>query len=127
MRLLDADTRCRLLCQVNIQDVNEAPSLGATTLSVPEDATAGFVLGTVTGADPDTTPAFNTLSYSIESGGDGLFAIHSSTGVVSLASAGLDFEIVNTYTLKVAATDPLGLKATANVVVKYALAPVARR
>lgn len=101
-----------------MQDVNEAPSLSPTTLAVPENAEIGFVLGTVTGSDPDTTAAFNTLSYSIQSGGEGLFTIHSSTGVVSLAAKGLDFEIVASYTLKVAATDPLGLQALANILIK---------
>ena len=108
---------------VSLSDVNEAPVALDATLTIPENAAAGTVLGAVSASDPDTTPAFNTLTYalaSVSNGGDadgGLFAVDAGTGRVTLARAALDFEIVPDYALVVRVTDPQGLEDAATITV----------
>jgi VCBS repeat-containing protein len=69
---------------VTVTNVNEAPSFTSTnTNSIPENTTAAK---TVTASDPDTVPAFNTLTYSIVTvaGEDSAkFSIGSSSGALT--------------------------------------------
>ena len=104
---------------VYVEDINEEPAIEDAMLNVAEDAPAGTVLGTVVGTDPDGVAAFNVLTYAITAGGDGLFTINPSSGVVTLAKAELDFEITASYALTVRVTDPKGLSASATITVAY--------
>lgn len=91
---------------INVTNVNETPTnatLSANTVS--ENASTGTVIGTVTGVDPD---AGGTLSYSLQSNPGGKFAINSSTGQISVASA-LDYETSTSHSITVRVTDQGGL------------------
>ncbi|RCS42125.1 hypothetical protein DTL42_20050 [Bremerella cremea] len=94
---------------INLNDVNEEPTFDQQTytFSVEENSAASTSVGTVTGSDVDADDT--SLTYGISGGsGDGLFAIDSATGAITVASgAVLDFETTNSYTLDVTLTDSL--------------------
>lgn len=84
---------------------NNAPLVDAgQSLMVAEDASAGDVLGTLTGSDED---AGAVLSWQITGGtGEGIFAIDAATGDVLVADAAvLDFETTTSYSLDVTVSD----------------------
>lgn len=67
---------------VDILDVNEAPFIADQQISIYETTDAGTNIGKVFATDPD---AGQTLAYSLTQGNiDGLFAVDSQTGSVSL-------------------------------------------
>ncbi|XP_036985754.2 protocadherin Fat 4 isoform X1 [Artibeus jamaicensis] len=72
--------------------------------TIPESHSVGAVVRTVSARDRDA--AMNGLiRYSISSGNeDGLFAINSTTGVLTLAKA-LDYELCQKHDMTVSATD----------------------
>ena len=90
---------------VNITDVNDAPILEDTTLSLDENSSNGAVVGTATATDEDT-PA-QGLTYAITTGNDsGAFAIDPSTGQITVADSSLlDHESVDQYVVTVQVTD----------------------
>ncbi|WP_346190067.1 cadherin domain-containing protein [Rubritalea halochordaticola] len=97
---------------VNVSNVNEAPVANDTSGSVAEDVAVGTSVALVTSSDPD---AGDSVSYAITAGNTaGAFAINSSTGEVTTATA-LDYETVASYSLTVTATDGGGLSDTASV------------
>lgn len=109
---------------ISVTDVNEAPVIATSTLSIDETATAGANVGTVKVSDEDEG---QTVSLAI-TGGAGpssspYFTIDRSTGVVSLGTgASLDYEEergVKRFTLTVTATDSASspLTTTKTVVV----------
>ncbi|MFC4992456.1 cadherin domain-containing protein [Rubritalea tangerina] len=96
---------------VDITNVNEQPVANDGTYGIAENAAADTVLGTVVASDPD---AGDTLSYAISAGDpDGLFAIDSASGAISLVGA-LDYETTASYNLTVSVTDAGALADTAN-------------
>ena len=104
---------------INLTDVNETPVIPAAgPFTVSEDAAVNTVVGTVTATDVD---AGQTLTYSITGGNpNGLFAINAATGAIRIANTTyLDYELANTYTLTIRATDngTGSLNASRNVVV----------
>uniref|UniRef100_A0A8B9X0V6 Protocadherin Fat 4 n=1 Tax=Bos mutus grunniens TaxID=30521 RepID=A0A8B9X0V6_BOSMU len=72
--------------------------------TIPESHSVGAIVRTVSARDRDT--AMNGLiRYSISSGNEeGIFAINSSTGVLTLAKA-LDYELCQKHEMTVSATD----------------------
>ncbi|MBC6425431.1 MAG: cadherin repeat domain-containing protein, partial [Ekhidna sp.] len=104
---------------VNVTDVDEAtepentaPTIADQTFSVPEDAVNGTAVGTVQASDAET----NNLMFSITQGNTGdAFAIAEGTGAITVAGT-LDFEITQSYTLKVSVSDG-SLPATADITV----------
>lgn len=106
---------------------NLAPT-GATlaTTAIAEDATAGTIIGTVVGSDPDVG---DTLSYTLADDAGGRFVIDAATGVLSLAAgASIDFETLASHAISVKVTDLAGASAnfalTINVTNVNDLAPV---
>ncbi|MCU0884809.1 MAG: cadherin repeat domain-containing protein [Beijerinckiaceae bacterium] len=103
---------------ITVENVNEAPidaSISNATLG--ENAVAGFLLGRVTGTDPD---AGAVLSYSFAPGGDagGRFAIDAITGDVSVIRGDLiDFEASNSQLLIVRVSDQDGLSLDRPIVI----------
>jgi len=100
---------------VNLNDVNEAPSIAAgQSFTINENSANNTSVGTVTSVDPDTTSPFNTKSFSITGGNTGnVFAINAATGVVTVANqAGLNFETSPSFTLQITVTDGGNLQAT---------------
>ena len=91
---------------IQVTDINEAgisaisDTDGASDL-VLENAANGTTVGlTAFASDPD---AGDTVSYSLDDNAGGRFAIHATTGVVTVA-AGIDREAAGSYGLTVRAT-----------------------
>jgi hypothetical protein len=77
----------------------------------------GTAVGTVVASDVD---ASQTLTYAITAGNTGgVFAINSTTGAITVATATLDFETTPSYSLTVEVTDnngtPLSSSATVTI------------
>ena len=89
---------------VTVLAVNDAPVVTGGTFTVPENSAAGTAVGTVTATDVD---AGQTRTFAITAGNTGgAFAINSSTGAITVASAAaLDYETTPSFTLTVQATD----------------------
>ena len=103
--------------QITVLDVNEKPTVKDDAFSIAEKTLKGTSVGTLTFSDPDKLSPNNTLSFSILSGnGEGFFSV-SSTGKISVAKDGLDFEKVSSYTLTIQVSDAgsPSLKDTATV------------
>ncbi|MDP7219113.1 MAG: DUF5011 domain-containing protein, partial [Arenicellales bacterium] len=97
----------------SVANVNDAPSISDSTFTIVEDASEDTVVGIKTGTDMDG----DTLTYSITAGNDdGLFAIDSSSGAITVAAA-LDHETTPTHSLIVTATDAGSLSTSATVTV----------
>ncbi|MBN1370659.1 MAG: cadherin domain-containing protein, partial [Anaerolineaceae bacterium] len=102
---------------VNVNPVNDPPTVIGFSTSIPENSDNGTAVGTAVGSDPDG----DTLTYSI-TGGNGLggFAINPNNGAVTVAnSAVLDRETTPSFTLTVTVTDngtpELSASATATI------------
>jgi hypothetical protein len=92
-----------------VVDSNDAPVVAPAAFSVPENATAGWEVGTVVAVDADNSRVGEPpqeLTFRIGSGDPGgLFAIHPSTGVVTVARARLDFESTPVFDLTIEVID----------------------
>ncbi len=75
--------------------------------SVSENATNGTLVGTILTTDPD---AANTYTYSLVDSASGRFAIHSTTGSITVANGSLlNYEASQTHSIVVRSTDQGGL------------------
>ena len=99
---------------IAINDVDEFDT-GAVTDSngaantVAEDATVGTAVGlTGLASDPDATAA---ITYSLDDNAGGRFAIHTTTGVVTVNGA-LDYETATSHSVTVCATSSDGSYST---------------
>ncbi|MHC1775972.1 MAG: cadherin domain-containing protein, partial [Lentimicrobium sp.] len=103
---------------INLNNVNEAPSMSAQTFAINENAAVGTTVGTMVATNPDQG---QTIAYSIQSGNTGsAFAINTSTGVITVSnSAALNFESNPTFTLLIQALDngTPALSVSANAVI----------
>jgi VCBS repeat-containing protein len=101
---------------INLTDVNEPPAVGDAVFSVTENSPNGTSVGVVSAADPDTG---DTLTYAITGGNtDGAFAIHATTGEITVANSGvLDHETNPTFNLTVLVQDAAGLNDSAAVTI----------
>ncbi|MBU6238534.1 MAG: cadherin domain-containing protein [Planctomycetes bacterium] len=89
---------------VTIQGANDAPNILAGTLTVSEHATQDAVVGTIGSNDIDNGDSLG--SYQLIDNAGGRFAIHSTSGVVTVASNSLfDYETATSYTIVVRVTD----------------------
>ncbi|MFN7731447.1 MAG: cadherin domain-containing protein [Pirellula sp.] len=87
-------------------DVNEPPVIPPTSFAISENSPIGTVVGTVLASDADAGAA-GQFAFSLgPTNPANIFAIHPSTGVITVvSSAALDFEARNTILLPVVATD----------------------
>jgi hypothetical protein len=98
---------------VSVVDVNEAPTLSATTRSIAENVVLGSSIGApIVAADVDANEVF---TWAILSGANSAIAIDSSGQLTTTAA--IDFESTSVYTLTVRVTDKGGLTASATVTV----------
>ncbi len=105
---------------VKVTNANEAPAFerASWTFELAENAAGPIVLGTVSATDPDEGEA---LSYSLVSGGGGLFELDAASGAVRYVGAGEDYETgPREHALAVAVADAGGLRAAAGVVIAVA-------
>ncbi len=93
---------------LTVTAVNDAPvdvTLSANT--VAENAANGTVVGTVSGTDVDSG---DTKTYSLTDNAGGRFAIHSGTGVITVADGSLlNHEAAASHNVTVRVTDAGGL------------------
>ncbi len=90
--------------------------------SVYENSSDGALVGLVEATDDEDT---GELSYAIVGGtGQDLFAVDPENGIVTLIQGGtLDFEVQQSYTLEVEATDTEGLSDTETLTVNVLESP----
>jgi uncharacterized repeat protein (TIGR01451 family) len=107
---------------VNINDVNEAPTVHNQSFNVDENSINGTPVDTVTANDPDDG---DTLSHGITAGNTGdAFAIESGTGAITVNDGSqLNHETTPSYTLTVVVTDTGSLTDTATITVTPMAAP----
>ncbi len=99
---------------ITINPVPDPPTVEDDTFSIPEDATDGDTVGTVTASDPEG----DITSYDITSGDpDGVFAIDNSGQITVADSSQLDHETTPSYTLTVEATDSEELEGDGSITV----------
>uniref|UniRef100_A0A9J8BR92 FAT atypical cadherin 4 n=1 Tax=Cyprinus carpio carpio TaxID=630221 RepID=A0A9J8BR92_CYPCA len=100
-------------------------SQNQVTVTVSEGLTVGTAIRTVSARDKDKDKQLNGLvMYNISSGNDeGLFSIHSQTGVLSLAKP-LDYETKQKHELRVSATDGGWIAKTSYVTVNVLVTDV---
>jgi large repetitive protein len=104
---------------INLNDLNEAPSIADQSFNVLEDSANGTVVGTAAGTDPDGTAPNNTLGYAITAGNTGgAFAIDGN-GQITVASSAAIVVANAPFNLTVTVTDggAPNLSATAAVTV----------
>ncbi len=89
---------------INVNNVNETPSISGQTRSIPENSANGSAVGTpLTASDPD---AGATLTYSITAGNTGGAFSFGSNGQLTVAnSAALNFESTPIFNLTVQVSD----------------------
>ena len=103
-------------CTACVTDVgacaaNDAPTLHAATLSVPESASVGAAVGTLTASDVDAT---DSHTFAVQGSND-FFSVDSD-GVVRVKQA-LDFETTPSYAFTAQVTDKGPAVSAATVVV----------
>ncbi len=95
---------------VTVVNRNDAPDvLEIDAAQVEENASAGVLIGTLTGRDPDSNAV---LRYSFAPNGNsaGLFALDAITGELTVARPnGLDFEAASSHLVVVRVSDQFGL------------------
>ncbi len=96
---------------VYIEDVNEAPTVAPTTLYVAENMPGAGITSVgsaLTWSDPDITPAFRNVTWSLVGGDLGVFSIGRTDGQMRLQQS-LNYEARSQYNVIVRATDQGGL------------------
>jgi len=95
------------LFSIDVTEINDNDPVIAPdqTFSVDENAENSTVVGTVSASDADVDPVFS--NWTITGGDpDGIFAIGSSNGQLSIAdNTNLDFETITSYTLQLSVSD----------------------
>ena len=101
---------------INVNDLNEAPTIDPQTFALNEFATNGTVVGTALAADVD---AGDAISYAITGGsGATAFAIDPGSGEISLVDdSQIDYEVTSAFTLTVEVTDLNGLTDSATITI----------
>lgn len=98
---------------INVTNVNEAPTdiVGAGAMAASEAAGNGAVVADFNHADPEG----GTMAYTLTNNAGGRFAINGTSGVLTVANAGLiDFEAASSHAITVKVTDTGGLSRTEN-------------
>jgi uncharacterized repeat protein (TIGR01451 family) len=95
---------------ITVSDVNEAPITTLSNANIAENQPIGTIIGDLTTIDPDFEDADDTFTYSLVSGdGDTDNSLFTVAGNQLQANASFDFEIKNSYSVRVQTTDQDGL------------------
>lgn len=93
---------------IAISDANDPPRLTTTSCSVAENVQVGTTVCTLTAVDDDAMPAPIVWTLTSAFGSTDaatVFSLSSSTGLLSVRTASLDFEATQSYTLTVRVAD----------------------
>ncbi len=102
VNVTDGELSSRASITVNLDDLNEAPSIDDISFTVEENKIVGTSVGTVTSFDPEG----DDLLFSIVSGNVlGAFDINPNTGEITVVNPILDFEINPIFTLSAEVND----------------------
>lgn len=96
---------------VDINGIDDTPTLTGFSVNLAENTAPGSTVGSVSVSDPD---AGDNASFAITDGNDANMFIIDSAGVITTRSLA-DFETRPSYTLSVTVTDSTGLQDTAAV------------
>ncbi|VAW32506.1 hypothetical protein MNBD_CHLOROFLEXI01-62 [hydrothermal vent metagenome] len=101
---------------VNLNDINEAPTISGGPFTITENVANGLFVGTVITSDVDVG---DTFTYTITASDPAAaFAIGSSSGTITVSDSSLlDFETTPTFTLTVQIEDSGTLTDTADIVI----------
>lgn len=89
---------------INITDINEAPNVNDSTLTIPENLATGATVGTIIATDPDIlNPVFSTLTYTII---DNVPFKIDNTGKITVSDGSkMNYETNPTFSFKVVVGD----------------------
>ncbi|MGB0595224.1 MAG: cadherin domain-containing protein [Rubripirellula sp.] len=95
------DLNATAIITINVNNLNEAPTVENQVFSVAENVESGTLVGTIQANDPDGT----SLTYTATGGsGLGVFNVDSASGEV-ITVGSLDFEATSQYALNVTVSD----------------------
>ena len=101
VRVSDGEFTDSATLTINVNDMNEAPTIADVQAQVDENSANGTLVTTLLGADVDG----DVLTYAITAGnGAGHFTVDPNTGAVTVSGA-VDFETTNTYSLTIRVGD----------------------
>ncbi len=88
---------------VNLNDVNEPPTISSQVFDIDENSEENTLVGTIVATDPED----NAITFSITDGNEsGAFSIEGNTGLLKIAnSIPIDFEVNTVFTLDVEGND----------------------
>ena len=90
---------------INLNDLNEPPTVNNATFAINENSSNGTTVGTVTFSDPDAADQGNLVFDILTGNTNGAFAI-SNNGQITVANSNqLDFETNTSFTLGIIVTD----------------------
>ncbi len=87
---------------INVNDINEPPTITPATFTINENSPNDTVVGTVIATDPEGPVTFEILSGNTSSA----FAINLTSGQITVAnSSALNYEVTPTFNLSIRVTD----------------------
>ncbi|MBK8901373.1 MAG: cadherin domain-containing protein [Anaerolineaceae bacterium] len=87
---------------INVNDINEIPTVNEATFSLMENSSVGTAVGTVIASDPEGPVTFAIVGGNTSSA----FAINVNTGQITVAnSTPLNYEVTPTFNLTIQVTD----------------------
>lgn len=95
---------------INLNDVNEQPTVNPAVFSINENSAPGTLVGKITASDPDAGDSFTLAIVGGNPGG--FFVLDGMTGNLQLTnSASLDFETASQHFLQIQVMDAGGLQS----------------
>ena len=106
---------------IQVNNINEQPSINLSNRFVDDTATAGSVIGTLSGSDPDN----DELTYILTGADADKFIIDAATNEIKFADGVVvDVNDQVSYSVTITAKDPYGLESTEQVVIEVNVAPI---
>lgn len=120
------ENRVWVLLNANNSGTNASPSPLTDIDGTPNRVADGAFNGTPVGVKAFATdPNNDTLTYTLVNNGGGLFAIHPSTGVITVGDGSLlDYDVTTSYTVTVQVSDGHGGVSSADFNIDVTPAPV---
>lgn len=105
---------------INVVDINDTDPVMVTAgpFTIPEGSLQDTSVGMATASDADSVGG--PLTYTLETGGDGYFAVDTATGEITVTAAGeagIDYETATSYVLAISASDGENLSSAVDYTV----------